>query len=29
MKTFEVRAKPTKKIDGLRPGMSVLLGKSE
>jgi HlyD family secretion protein len=25
MKTFEVRAVPTKPIDGLRPGMSVLL----
>jgi len=29
MKTFEVRAKPIKSIDGLRPGMSVLFGKSE
>ena len=25
VKTFEVRAKPTQKIEGLRPGMSVLL----
>ena len=24
-KTFEVRAKPVKPIEGLRPGMSVLL----
>lgn len=24
-KTFEVRAKPVREIDGLRPGMSVLL----
>ena len=25
MKTFEVKVRPTKKVDGLRPGMSVLL----
>jgi HlyD family secretion protein len=25
VKTFEVRAKPTKKIDGLRPGMTALI----
>jgi HlyD family secretion protein len=25
MKTFEVKARPTKKFDGLRPGMSVLV----
>ena len=25
MKTFEVKIRPTKKVDGLRPGMSVLL----
>ena len=25
MKTFEVKARPTKKFDGLRPGMSVVL----
>lgn len=25
MKTFEVKAKPTEKVEGLRPGMSVLL----
>ena len=25
IKTFEVRAKPTEKVEGLRPGMSVLL----
>lgn len=25
MKTFEVKAKPTKKFDGLRPGMSVII----
>ena len=25
MKTFEVKARPTKKFDGLRPGMSVIV----
>ena len=25
MKTFEVRAKPTESIEGLRPGMSALI----
>ena len=25
MKTFEVKARPTKKFDGLRPGMSVII----
>ena len=25
MKTFEVRARPTEKIDGLLPGMSLIL----
>ncbi len=25
MKTFEVRARPLKKVEGLRPGMSVLV----
>ena len=27
LKTFEVRAVPTEKVDGLRPGMSVLVEK--
>ena len=27
MKTFEVRAEPLNKIDGLRPGMSIILEK--
>ena len=25
MKTFEVKASPAQKVDGLRPGMSVLM----
>jgi HlyD family secretion protein len=25
MKTFEVKARPIKKFDGLRPGMSVIV----
>ena len=25
MKTFEVKARPTKKFDGLRPGMSIIV----
>ena len=29
MKTFEVRARPTKEVDGLRPGMSALLNWDE
>jgi len=29
VKTFEVRAKPMNKIEGLRPGMSVLMEKSD
>lgn len=28
-KTFEVKARPTEKIDGLRPGMSVIMKKNE
>ena len=27
LKTFEVRAVPTEKVEGLRPGMSVLIEK--
>ena len=25
IKTFEVRARPTERVEGLRPGMSVLI----
>ena len=25
LKTFEVKARPTEKIDGLRPGMSLII----
>jgi HlyD family secretion protein len=28
IKTFEIRARPIEKIDGLRPGMSVLVDRS-
>ena len=28
IKTFEVRARPTEKVNGLRPGMSVLVDRS-
>lgn len=29
MKTFEVKASPTQKVDGLRAGMSVLLNRAK
>ncbi len=29
MKTFEVKASPVQKLEGLRPGMSVLLENGE
>jgi len=28
IKTFEVRARPVEKVEGLRPGMSVLVDRS-
>ena len=28
IKTFEVRARPVQKVDGLRPGMSVLVDRA-
>ena len=27
LKTFEVKARPVDKVDGLRPGMSLVIGK--
>ena len=27
LKTFQVKAKPTKKVEGLKPGMSLILKK--
>ena len=29
MKTFEVKASPTQKVEGLRAGMSVLLNRAK
>ena len=29
LKTFQVKAKPTKKIEGLKPGMSLILRKQD
>ena len=27
LKTFQIKAKPTKKVEGLKPGMSLILKK--